>query len=92
VSRAPLRLALFRRQAAHAGSPVRVRVMSSRASTGTATIAGDGRTVARRKVKLHAGVNTVRLHGVPDGTYRFRLSARVPGGKPVSRSARLTVR
>jgi hypothetical protein len=43
-------------------------------------------------VKLHAGVNTLRLHSVPAGSYRFRLSARVPGTKPVSRSARLTVR
>lgn len=92
ASQAPLRLAFFHRQAARAGSRVRVRVLSSRAAAGTATIAGGGRTLARRKVALHAGTSTLRLPGVPAGSYRFRLSARVPGGKPVSRSARLTVR
>ena len=92
LSKAPLRLAFFHRQAARAGSKVRVRVRSSRAAAGTATIAGGGRTVARRKVALHAGTNTLRLSGVPAGAYRFRLSARVAGAKPVTRSARLTVR
>lgn len=92
ASLAPLRVVFFHRQAARAGKKVHVRVMATRASKGTARIAGHGRTLVRKKVKLHAGVNTLRLHGVPAGRYRFRLSARVPGRKPISRSARLTVR
>jgi hypothetical protein len=91
AQRSALHVAFYRHQSARAGSPVRVRVMASRAAAGKATILSHGKAVVSRKVVLHTGINTVRLPAVQSGSYRFRLSAHVPG-ESVSRSARLVVR
>ncbi|HEX8074636.1 MAG TPA: hypothetical protein VF545_06605 [Thermoleophilaceae bacterium] len=91
-ARAALRLAMFRRQRGSAGQPLRIRVSSSRAAAGRATVMRGGRRVLRRKVVLHTGVNTLRLPALARGAYRLELSARVPGGETATRGAKVLVR
>ena len=86
AQRGALHVAFYRRQAARAGSPVHVRVTSSRAAAGTATIASHGHAVASRKVVLHAGLNNLRPPA-PDGPGSVPLQAprMCPGERPAAR-------
>jgi hypothetical protein len=80
------RLTFFRRQHARAGRRGRLRLRAARSTPAVITVRRRGRLVARRSVRLHAGLNRLRLPAVGRGRYRLTVSS---GG--VRRRARLVV-
>ena len=69
------RVTFFRRQHARAGRPGRLRLRASRSTPATVVVRRRGRLVARRSLRLDAGLNRVRLPALPRGRYALAVRA-----------------
>jgi hypothetical protein len=81
------RVTFFRRQRARAGRPGRLRLRAARSTAATVVLRRRGRLVARRSLRLDAGLNRVRLPALPRG--RYALAVRAENAR---RRATLSVR